>query len=55
MEVKTQIKAGAACSPGFDCPANHNETLLCDNAKAKGLKVKTQIKAGGLFDFIKGR
>ena len=25
---------------------NHNEILLSDNAKAKGLKVKSQVKAG---------
>ncbi len=31
MKTKTQVK---------------NETLVCDNVKAKGFKVKSQVKAG---------
>ena len=43
MKIKTNVKAGSA---GNDCPSaggcglNHNQTV------AKGLKVKTGIKAG---------
>lgn len=42
MKTKTQIKAGRVV-------ANHNETLVRDNAKAKGLKVKSQVKAGRII------
>jgi hypothetical protein len=38
MKVKTSIKAGALTG-------NHNETVVRDTAK--GLKVKTNVKAGG--------
>ena len=45
MKIKTQVKAGKkAMAPGTD--VNHNETLVREQAKAKGLKVKTQVKAG---------
>ena len=37
MKVKTNLKAGSSL--------NHNETLVRD--RAKGLKVKTHLKAGG--------
>jgi hypothetical protein len=39
MKVKTTIKAGAM---------NHNETLV--RATAKGLKVKTHVKAGSAMN-----
>ena len=48
MKVKTNVKAG-----GIEW--NHNETLICDAARAKtvraktqskGLKVKSSVKAG---------
>lgn len=39
MKVKTHIKSGALS-------ANHNETLVRD--QAKGLKVKTRLKSGRL-------
>ena len=40
MKVKTKVKAG-------ELPHNHNETLVRDAAQARGLKVKTGVKAGG--------
>ena len=39
MNVKTKIKAGGR-------KPNHNETMVRDAAKASGLKVKTNVKAG---------
>jgi hypothetical protein len=39
MKVKTNLKAGALTT-------NHNETLVHAVAKARGLKVKTHLKAG---------
>ena len=39
MNVKTKIKAGGRTW-------NHNETMVRDTAKASGLKVKTNVKAG---------
>jgi len=41
MKTKTHVRAGALTS-------NHNETLVRDSAKAKGLKVKTRVRAGGI-------
>jgi len=43
MKLRTNVKAGEVC-PVWECGSNHNETLV----RAKGLKVKTQVKAGGL-------
>jgi hypothetical protein len=42
MKTKTHVRAG-----GLNV-TNHNETLVRDASKAKGLKVKTRIRAGGL-------
>jgi hypothetical protein len=39
MKTKTHIRAGLAST-------NHNETLVRDSAKGKGLKVKTRVRAG---------
>ena len=41
MKTKTNIKTG-----GFS--QNHNETLVRDVPQARGLKVKTNVKAGGV-------
>ena len=41
MKVKTHVKAG-----GLD--RNHNQALVRDHRKAKGLKVQTSVRAGGL-------
>ena len=41
MKTKTHVRAG-----GINL--NHNETLVRDASKAKGLKVKTRVRAGGL-------
>jgi hypothetical protein len=41
MKTKTHVKAGALTS-------NHNETLVRDAPKGKGLRVKTKVKAGAL-------
>jgi hypothetical protein len=38
MKTKTRVKAGSI---------NHNETLVQDQAKSAGLKVKTRVRAGG--------
>jgi hypothetical protein len=53
MQVKTQVKAGRLIIP------NHNQTLVRDRTRAtagarpqgtrQALKVKTQVKAGGMF------
>ena len=41
MKIKTNVKAGAAPDcPLTACGLNHNQTM------AKGLKVKTNVKAG---------
>jgi hypothetical protein len=42
MKTKTHIRAGALTY-------NHNETLVRDSAKGKGLRVKTHVKAGFVF------
>jgi hypothetical protein len=42
MRVKTHVKAGGIRLN------NHNETLVWDSAKGKGLKVKTRVRAGGI-------
>lgn len=39
MKVKTHVKAGLL-------PGNHNETMVRNHRKSKGLKVKTSVKAG---------
>jgi hypothetical protein len=41
MKTKTHIRAGLAGT-------NHNETLVRDSAKGKGLKAKTRVRAGGI-------
>jgi hypothetical protein len=41
MKTKTRVRAGAMS-------INHNETLMRDSAKSKGLKVKTHVRAGAL-------
>jgi hypothetical protein len=41
MKMKSHVRAGGLTS-------NHNETLVRDSAKGKGLKVKTHIQAGGI-------
>jgi hypothetical protein len=41
MRMKTHVRAGLA-------GANHNETLVRDKGTAKGLKVKTHVRAGGI-------
>jgi stalled ribosome alternative rescue factor ArfA len=41
MKTKTKIKAGVV-SP------NHNETLVCDASKTRGMKTKTHVRAGGV-------
>jgi hypothetical protein len=48
MKVKTNLKAGAKGLPADPGPLNHNETLVRDLPKARGLKVKTHLKAGGV-------
>jgi hypothetical protein len=40
MKVKTHVKAGGIRRQ------NHNETLVRDMGKGKGLKVKTRVRAG---------
>jgi hypothetical protein len=40
MKVKTHVKAGGIRLN------NHNETLVRDMGKGKGLKVKTRVRAG---------
>jgi hypothetical protein len=42
MKTKTRVRAGAMTS-------NHNETLVRDIAKGKGLTVKTHVRAGGVL------
>jgi hypothetical protein len=39
MKVKTKVKAS-------ETPHHHNKTLVRDAAQARGLKVKTGVKAG---------
>jgi hypothetical protein len=41
MKTKTHIRAGGI-------HLNHNETLVHNPARAKGLKVKTRVRAGAL-------
>jgi hypothetical protein len=40
-EVRTGVEAGQLCD-------NHNEALAGDAGKAEGLKVRTDVRAGGL-------
>jgi hypothetical protein len=40
MTTKTHVRAGAVAL------FNHNETLVRDVPKGKGLKVKTRVRAG---------
>jgi hypothetical protein len=40
MKTKTHVRSGGGRL------YNHNETLVQDPAKAKGLKVKTRVRAG---------
>lgn len=47
MRVRTSVKAGATL--------NHNQSLVRDTRKAKGLKVKTDIKAGTLPPIAGGK
>jgi hypothetical protein len=42
MKVKTHVRAGGIRL------TNHNETIVRDKGKGKGLKVKTRVKAGML-------
>jgi hypothetical protein len=42
MKTKTRVRAGGVA-------VNHNETLVRDVPKAKGLRVKTKLKAGGVM------
>jgi hypothetical protein len=39
MKTKTRVRAGALS-------LHHNETLVCDKAKTRGLTVKTHIRGG---------
>jgi hypothetical protein len=39
MKTKTHVRAGGRL-------INHNETLVRDKARVKGLKVKTHVKGG---------
>ena len=41
-QMKTHVKAGINRS----VPINHDETLVQDKARPKGLKVKTHVRAG---------
>jgi hypothetical protein len=41
MRTKTHVRAGLT-----PIPNNHNETLVRDAGPAKGLKVKTRVRAG---------
>ena len=41
MKTKTHVRAGGLV-------INHNETLVHDFRKIKGLRVKTHVRAGGL-------
>lgn len=43
MKTKTNLKAGIRRDNGI----NHNQTLVRDSGRARGLKVKTNLKAGG--------
>jgi hypothetical protein len=43
MKMKTHVRAGQAGDK-----VNHNETLVHDPARAKGLKVKTRVRAGAI-------
>ena len=42
MKTKMRVRAGALS-------VNHNETLVRDRARAKGLRVKTRVRAGGVM------
>jgi hypothetical protein len=42
MKTKTHVRAGI----NRTIPTNHNETLVRDRGRAKGIKVKTRVKAG---------
>ena len=46
MQVKTNIKAGDSSCSNMSCGSNHNETQVW--AAARGLKVQTGVKAGGI-------
>jgi hypothetical protein len=43
MKTKTHVRAGLR-----PIPNNHNETLVRDTGRSKGLTVKTRVKAGGI-------
>jgi hypothetical protein len=45
MKTKTRVRAGGMVG---GIALNHNETLVQDSSKAKGLKVKTHVRAGGI-------
>jgi hypothetical protein len=42
MKTKTHVRAGI----NRTIPTNHNETLVRDRGRAKGLTVKTRVRAG---------
>ena len=46
MKVKTNVKAGGRKL------CNHNEILVRETAKAKGVKVKTNVKGGVVIAII---
>jgi hypothetical protein len=46
MKVQTHIKAGDV---GFALTSNHNEAQPRPAPRAKGLRVKTSVKAGGII------
>ena len=59
MKVKTDLKAGGfllqlrpSLPLRLGIETNHNETMVRDAAKAKGLTVKTHVKAGWVLGGI---